>query len=85
MRVTEEDNSLHIRDVQVVEGWRRHGRGHVSARYGASMGACARTHETQLRVFVDNPAARLYIRMGYKTAGSRLAQLGAIRHMARGV
>ena len=27
MRVTEEDQSLHIRDVQVVEGWRRTGAG----------------------------------------------------------
>jgi hypothetical protein len=36
-------------------------------------------------VFVDNPAARLYIRMGYRPAGSRLAQFGAIRHMVRRV
>jgi hypothetical protein len=41
--------------------------------------------ELQLRVFVDNPAARLYLRMGYKLAGPRLAQLGAIRHLARRV
>ncbi|KAF1052001.1 MAG: hypothetical protein GAK41_01168 [Burkholderia gladioli] len=25
--------------------------------------------ETQLRVFVDNPAAKLYLRMGYRLAG----------------
>ena len=42
-------------------------------------------HELQLRVFVDNPAARLYLRMGYRVAGSRLAQLGSIRHMVRPV
>ncbi|MBC8924284.1 GNAT family N-acetyltransferase, partial [Escherichia coli] len=39
----------------------------------------------QLRVFVDNPAARLYLRMGYQVAGPRLAQLGSIRHMVRPV
>ena len=85
MRVTQEDQSLHIRDVQVVEGWRRTGAGtfllDTAHRWERARGLT----ETQLRVFVDNPAARLYIRMGYKTAGSRLAQFGAIRHMVRGV
>jgi GNAT superfamily N-acetyltransferase len=85
MRVTEENDSLHIRDVQVAEGWRGQGAGtfllNTAHRWARARGLA----ECQLRVFVDNPAARLYIRMGYRPAGSRLAQLGAIRHMARRV
>ena len=83
MRVTEEGNSLHIRDVQVVEGWRRTGAGTFLLETAHRWARARGLTETQLRVFVDNPAARLYIRMGYKTAGSRLAQFGAIRHMVR--
>jgi ribosomal protein S18 acetylase RimI-like enzyme len=83
LRLTVEDDSLHIRDVQVAEGYRGHGAGtyllDLSHRWAKSHGL----RETQLRVFVDNPAARLYRRMGYRLAGPRLAQLGAIRHMVR--
>lgn len=83
MRVTEEGNSLHIRDVQVIETWRRTGAGTFLLETAHRWARARGLTETQLRVFVDNPAARLYIRMGYKTAGSRLAQFGAIRHMVR--
>ncbi|SAL10434.1 N-acetyltransferase GCN5 [Caballeronia sordidicola] len=85
MRVTEEDESLHIRDVQVIEGWRRTGAGTFLLDTAHRWARARGLKETQLRVFVDNPAARLYIRMGYKPAGSRLAQFGAIRHMVRSV
>lgn len=85
LRLTEEGDSLHIRDVQIAAGHRRHGAGtyllETSHRWARERGL----RETQLRVFVDNPAARLYLRMGYRLAGPRLAQLGAIRHMARPV
>lgn len=85
LRITEEGDSLHIRDVQIAEGHRRQGAGtymlNMSHRWARARGL----RELQLRVFVDNPAARLYQRMGYRLAGPRLAQLGAIRHMARRV
>lgn len=85
LRVTEEGDSLHIRDVQIAEGHRRHGAGtyllDISHQWARERGL----RELQLRVFVDNPAARLYQRKGYKLAGPRLAQLGAIRHLARRV
>jgi GNAT superfamily N-acetyltransferase len=85
LRITEEGDSLHIRDVQIAEGHRRRGAGtyllETSHRWARIRGLC----ELQLRVFVDNPAARLYLRMGYRIAGPRLAQLGAIRHMVRRV
>ncbi|TKC82656.1 GNAT family N-acetyltransferase [Trinickia terrae] len=85
LRITEEGDSLHIRDVQIAEGHRRHGAGtyllDTSHRWARARGL----RESQLRVFVDNPAARLYLRMGYRVAGPRLAQLGAIRHMVRRV
>ncbi len=85
LRITEEGDSLHIRDVQIAEGQRRRGAGtyllNVAHRWARARGL----QELQLRVFVDNPAARLYQRMGYRLAGPRLAQLGSIRHMARRV
>jgi GNAT superfamily N-acetyltransferase len=85
LRLTEEGDSLHIRDVQIAEGYRRRGAGtymlDISHQWARERGL----RELQLRVFVDNPAARLYLRMGYKLAGPRLAQLGAIRHLARRV
>lgn len=85
LRLTEEGDSLHIRDVQIAEGYRRRGAGtyllEMSHRWARARGL----RELQLRVFVDNPAARLYLRMGYRLAGPRLAQLGAIRHMTRRV
>ncbi|MGN6665919.1 MAG: GNAT family N-acetyltransferase [Trinickia sp.] len=85
LRLTEEGDSLHIRDVQIAAGYRGHGAGtfllETSHRWARERGL----HELQLRVFVDNPAARLYLRMGYRLAGPRLAQLGAIRHMTRRV
>jgi GNAT superfamily N-acetyltransferase len=85
LRITVEGDSLHIRDVQIAEGHRRRGAGtwllDISHQWARERGL----RELQLRVFVDNPAARLYQRMGYKLAGPRLAQLGAIRHLARRV
>jgi GNAT superfamily N-acetyltransferase len=85
LRLTEEGDSLHIRDVQIAEGHRGEGAGtfllETSHRWARERGL----RELQLRVFVDNPAARLYLRMGYRVAGPRLAQLGAIRHMTRRV
>jgi GNAT superfamily N-acetyltransferase len=85
LRITEEGDSLHIRDVQIAEGHRRLGAGtyllDMSHQWARERGL----RELQLRVFVDNPAARLYQRKGYKLAGPRLAQLGAIRHLARRV
>ncbi|KAF1029695.1 MAG: hypothetical protein GAK40_00353 [Burkholderia plantarii] len=83
MRLTQEGDSLHIRDVQIVAGHRGAGAGtyllDTAHRWAGQRGL----RETQLRVFVDNPAARLYLRLGYRLAGPRLAQLGAIRHMVR--
>jgi GNAT superfamily N-acetyltransferase len=85
LRITQEGRSLHIRDVQIAEGHRRQGAGtyllDMSHRWARARGLT----ELQLRVFVDNPAARLYLRMGYRLTGPRLAQLGAIRHLARRV
>lgn len=85
LRLTEEGDSLHIRDIQIAAGHRGQGAGtfllETSHRWAHERGL----RELQLRVFIDNPAARLYLRMGYRVAGPRFAQLGAIRHMTRRV
>lgn len=85
LRITEEGDSLHIRDVQIDATHRQCGAGtyllDMSHRWAKARGL----RETQLRVFVDNPAARLYLRMGYRLAGPKLAQLGSIRHLSRPV
>lgn len=56
LRVTEEGDSLHIRDVQIAAGHRGQGAGtymlDMSHRWARARGL----HELQLRVFVDNPA-----------------------------
>jgi GNAT superfamily N-acetyltransferase len=85
LRVTEEGDSLHIRDVQIAEGQRGRGAGTFLLNVSHKLARLRGLRELQLRVFVDNPAARLYQRMGYRLAGPRLAQLGSIRHMARRV
>ncbi|SDI51870.1 GNAT family N-acetyltransferase [Paraburkholderia phenazinium] len=85
LRITEEGDSLHIRDVQIADGFRRRGAGTYLLELSHQWARERGLRELQLRVFVDNPAARLYLRMGYKLAGPRLAQLGAIRHLARRV
>ncbi|AJK46993.1 GCN5-like N-acetyltransferase [Burkholderia plantarii] len=85
MRLTEERDSLHIRDVQIREGHRGLGAGGYLLDTAHRWAQARGLRETQLRVFVDNPAARLYLRLGYRLAGPRLAQLGSIRHMVRPV
>ncbi|MEK6426088.1 MAG: GNAT family N-acetyltransferase [Burkholderia gladioli] len=85
MRLTEEGDSLHIRDVQISEGHRGIGAGSYLLDTAHRWAQARGLRETQLRVFVDNPAAKLYLRMGYRLAGPRLAQLGSIRHMVRRV
>ncbi len=85
LRITVEGDSLHIRDVQIAEGYRRRGAGTYMLDLAHQWARERGLRELQLRVFVDNPAARLYQRMGYRLAGPRLAQLGAIRHLARRV
>lgn len=58
LRITQEGDSLHIRDVQIAEGYRRLGAGtyllDMSHQWARERGL----RELQLRVFVDNPAAR---------------------------
>ena len=85
LRLTEEGDSLHIRDVQIVAGHRGQGAGTFLLETSHEWARERGLRELQLRVFVDNPAARLYLRMGYRLAGPRLAQLGSIRHMVRPV
>src|SRR6185437_5757304 len=55
LRLTEEGDSLHIRDVQIADGHRGQGAGtfllETSHRWASERGL----HELQLRVFVDNP------------------------------
>ncbi|WJF89240.1 GNAT family N-acetyltransferase [Paraburkholderia bonniea] len=85
LRITEENGSLHIRDLQIAPVYRRQGVGtwllHVAHQWARERGL----QTLQLRVFVDNPAAALYRRMGYRPVGPRLAQLGVIWHMSRRV
>ena len=85
LRLTEEGDSLHIRDVQIAASHRGQGAGTYLLDMSHRWAKARVLSELQLRVFVDNPAARLYLRMGYRVTGSRLAQLGPIRHMVRRV
>ncbi|WP_153100107.1 GNAT family N-acetyltransferase [Paraburkholderia hayleyella] len=85
LRLTEEHNSLHVRDLQIAKTHRSQGAGtyllDVVHQWARERGV----QTLQLRVFVDNPAMNLYCRKGYRPVGPRLARLGVLWHMSRRV
>jgi GNAT superfamily N-acetyltransferase len=81
LRVTQADDSLFINEVQVDEN--HQGKGGTFMLKTAHHWA----NERQLRylhlsVFVDNPAAHLYVRMGYR-GSARVAVHGSIKNLIR--
>jgi ribosomal protein S18 acetylase RimI-like enzyme len=83
LRITVDGNSLHIRDIQIVPEQCGRGAGtHLMTR-AHRLARERGLRELQLRVFSDNPAARLYLRMGYRRTGPSRAWNGAIHQMTR--
>jgi GNAT superfamily N-acetyltransferase len=75
--------TLYIHELQIAGGYRGKGAGtfllETSHRWARDHGL----HELKLEVFADNPAVRLYLRMGYRMAGPPLAQAGVMCNMTR--
>jgi GNAT superfamily N-acetyltransferase len=77
--------TLYIHELQIAAGYRGKGAGtflmETSHRWARQHGL----HESKLHVFADNPAVKLYLRMGYRMAEPLLIQAGVMRTMTRDV
>jgi GNAT superfamily N-acetyltransferase len=85
LRISDDGDALHIRDVQLAPTVRGEGCGTFLLETVRRWAQSRRRPMLRLRVFTDNPAARLYVRLGYKTVGGRLAEFGMIKQMERSV
>lgn len=70
LRIDVEDYALHIRDLQLIPGQRGLGAGSYTLDVAHELARQRRLKASRLRVFVDNPAARLYARKGYREIAS---------------
>jgi ribosomal protein S18 acetylase RimI-like enzyme len=83
-RIDQSVDALYVHDTHVISTHRNRGAGTFALE---SAQAIARRRERRtlvLRVFVDNPAARLYERLGYRHINVRTSA-GSIRQMSRQV
>ena len=66
LRLLVVDGALEIRDLQLVAGHRGLGVGTWAVAWARSQAVDRRMAEIRLRVYADNPARRLYARLGFK-------------------
>ena len=78
LRLTPEQQGLGLRDLQVLPAHQNRGIGSWAVRQATSIAALRGFQRLQLRVYEDNPAKRLYTRMGFQT---ELEAAGTV-HMA---
>ena len=67
LRLTPEQQGLGLRDLQVLPSHQNRGIGSWAVRQAKSIAASRGFQRLQLRVYEDNPAKRLYARMGFQT------------------
>ena len=67
LRLTPEQQGLGLRDLQVLPSHQNRGIGSWAVRQAKSIAASRGFQRLQLRVYEDNPAKRLYTRMGFQT------------------
>jgi ribosomal protein S18 acetylase RimI-like enzyme len=67
LRLTPEQQGLGLRDLQVLPAHQNRGIGSWAVRQATSIAASRGFQRLQLRVYEDNPAKRLYTRMGFQT------------------
>ena len=67
LRLTPEQQGLGLRDLQVLPAHQNRGIGSWAVRQAKSIAASRGFQRLQLRVYEDNPAKRLYTRMGFQT------------------
>jgi ribosomal protein S18 acetylase RimI-like enzyme len=66
LRLLAIDGALEIRDLQLLPSHRNQGIGSWAVAQAMSEAAARGTGMLRLRVFVENPAIRLYARLGFK-------------------
>ena len=67
LRLTPEPDGLGLRDLQILPTYRNKGVGSWALSQAQSIAASRGFQRLQLRVYEDNPAKRLYERMGFDT------------------
>ena len=67
LRLTPEPDGLGLRDLQILPAHRNKGVGSWALSQAQSIAASRGFQRLQLRVYADNPAKRLYQRMGFHT------------------
>lgn len=78
LRLHELPDALEIRDLQLLPAHQGHGLGAWAVRQAFLRAATLGKPELRLRVFPENPARRLYERLGFMT----VAELDGVLHMA---
>jgi GNAT superfamily N-acetyltransferase len=82
LRITQKDDSLFINEVQVDSKHQGKGAGTFMLKTVHHWANERQLRYLHLSVFVDNPAAHLYVRMGYR-GSARLPIHGAIKNLIR--
>jgi len=80
LRLDVEDEALHVRDIHIVSTHRNLGAGTFMLLQAREIARQRGLGLMRLRVFVDNPAAALYRRLGFRTVGEE-RHLGPILRM----
>lgn len=83
LRISNDADALHIRDLQLVPEARGAGGGTFLLETVHAWARRRRLRILRLRVFTDNPATRLYARLGYQNVGGQLVDFGIIKQMER--
>lgn len=71
--LTQENDYLYVRDVQLVEAWRGVGVGAWIMTRVTQMARKRACKRIRLKVFKSNPALALYLKLGYRRVGEEPA------------
>jgi GNAT superfamily N-acetyltransferase len=82
LRITQKDDSLFINEVQVDAKHQGKGAGTFMLKTAHHWANERQLRYLHLSVFVDNPAAHLYVRMGYR-GSARVAVHGSLTNLTR--
>ena len=67
LRLAAEQNGLGLRDLQILQKHQNCGIGSWAVRQAQTIAAERGFQRLQLRVYEENPASRMYSRLGFKT------------------
>lgn len=66
LRIAQEDETLWVRDVQILPAHQGRGAGTFAMRFAGEIAAERGTACIRLKVFADNRAQSLYLRLGFR-------------------